>query len=90
MNGSFPVDITHVRDLTPEILEYFNNRGATVGKSFNGPVIQFPGCKPSAANRLFFPDEDSILLFSLVFGNVITGSRVKQINDLLEQQRLSQ
>jgi len=90
LNGFHPVDITHVHDLPDEVFEFCQQRGATVQKGKRGyTVIQFPDCKPSTQSRLFFPDEDSVLIFSVVYGHLITGSHSKQLNKLIEERHFS-
>lgn len=94
MNGSFPVDLF---ELTEDAVDYLRARGATTsGHSRWGRTeyhVQFPGCKPnhnsgSGMTRVFFPDEDSILIFSMAFGHLIQNCRVKSVQDLIYNERI--
>ena len=94
MNGSFPVDLF---ELTADAADYLEGRGAIVSSSKHwGRVeydVQFPGCKPNhnsgmGMTRVFFPDEDSILLFSMVFGHLIQNCRVVAIQDMILKERI--
>lgn len=94
MNGSFPVDLF---ELTADAADYLEGRGAIVSSSKHwGYVeydVQFPGCKPNhnsgmGMTRVFFPDEDSILLFSMVFGHLIQNCRVAAIQDMILKERI--
>ena len=94
MNGSFPVDLF---ELTADAADYLQGRGAVVSSHKHwGKVeyeVQFPGCKPNhnsgmGSSRVFFPDEDSILLFSMAFGHLIQNCRVKSVLDLIINERI--
>ena len=97
MNGFYPVDLF---ELTEDAVSYLIARGATApSRTSWGTVsylVQFPGCKPSYSNsaggnkvtRVFFPDEDTILMFSMVYGHLIQNCRVKSIQDMIINERI--
>jgi len=90
LNGFHPVDLIGSEDSIPDVVfEFCKSRGATIKEKYNYKVIQFPGCKPSTRSRLFFPDEDSVLIFSVIYGHLIAGSHNKQLNELIEQRHFS-
>jgi hypothetical protein len=64
---------------------YYYSRG-TMGNNFKS--IHFPGSKPvhhgSDYTRLFMPNEDEAMLFSLAFGHLIISSHVKTIQKLID------
>jgi hypothetical protein len=98
VNGSYPVDLF---ELTEDAADYLRARGAVIPSKTTswGTVsylVQFPGCKPSYSNRaggntstrVFFPDEDTILMFSIVYGHLIQNCRVKSIQDMIVNERM--
>jgi len=100
MNGRYPVDVS---SYNKDVETYLLNRGAvryaglwtSAFKPHNMQTfdaLMFPGCKPihfgsGGTTRIFFPDEDAALLFSLAFGHLITDSYVKPIKQLIEEVR---
>ena len=95
LNGFHPVDVFEITD---DVANYFEHRGAAVTKlpSWNGKSrcnVQFPNCKRttgmSGSNtiRIFFPNEEEIMLFSMVFGHLIQNTRVKALHEMILEQR---
>jgi hypothetical protein len=97
MNGRYPVDLFEYDD---SVHTYLLNRGAEeyLGwtSSFMPPGLRrfiptaFPGCKPThfgATIRVFFPTEDDALLFSLAYGHFISGTYIKPLKKLIEENR---
>jgi hypothetical protein len=97
MNGRYPIDLN---DYNEEVHQYLTNRGAEeytgwtssftpMGLRNYKPTV-FPGCKPThfgASIRVFFPSQDDALLFSLAFGHLISGSYIKPLQKLIEENR---
>ena len=96
MNGFYPVDLFKV---TEEAASYLEARGAKVTRynSWGEGTyhVQFPDCKPSSGHnhhdntvRVFFPDEDTIMMFSIVYGHLIQNCRIKSIQDMIVNERI--
>lgn len=94
LNGFHPVDVF---EITGAAADYLESRGAKVERS-KGTLewynIQFLDCKRTISGghgntiRIFFPNEDEILLFSIVFGHLIQHTRVKSLQDMILRDRI--
>lgn len=83
-------------EITKEAADYLENRGAKVERS-KGTLewyrVQFPDCKRTAGRstnntiRVFFPNEEEIMMFSIVFGHLIQNTRVKALHEMILDQR---
>lgn len=94
INGKFPVDVS---DVPKEMAEFLAQRGWRTWNS--GKLYGHPDCKPvhwtadfskqaeMQPARLFFPDDDEVSIFSIVFGHLIIGSRNTAVKELLDQNR---
>jgi hypothetical protein len=94
-NGFYPVDLFNIPE---DAANYLENRGANIARypGIGGAGYfraNFPNCKRSAGMsgsetiRVFFPNEDEIILFSLAFGHLIQSTRVESIRHLIETER---
>jgi hypothetical protein len=93
LNGFHPVDLF---EITKAVADYLESRGAEVDRgtgSLEWYRVQFPGCKRPVDGghgntvRIFFPNEEEIMLFSMVFGHLIQNTRVKALHEMILEQR---
>lgn len=98
LTGFFFVDIDNYDN---QIHQYLQIHGAvrfdglipisTISEIFES--LHYKNCKPvrffsfdaSSGARIFFPDKDEALIFSVAYGERIFSSNIKEINSLLKK-----